>query len=433
MTFLKVKNNHMNLQELKQKNPAELIIEAEKLGIENPSTLRKQEILFAILKKLAEKNEQITATGVLEVLQDGFGFLRAIESNYLPGPDDIYVSPSQIRRFGLRTGDSVEGEIRGPKDAERYFALLKVNKINFDEPDKGKNKIAFDNLTPLYPNKRIKLEVESTKVEKRPDNTARLIDLVSPIGKEQRSLIVSPPRAGKTIILQNIAQSITANHPECYLMVLLIDERPEEVTDMQRSVKGEVVASTFDEPASRHVAVAEMVIEKAKRLVEHKKDVVILLDSITRLGRAYNAVIPSSGKVLTGGVDANALQRPKRFFGAARNVEEGGSLTIISTALVDTGSRMDEVIFEEFKGTGNSELILDRKVADKRIYPALDITRSGTRREELLFEKDDLSKMNVLRRIISPMGTMDGIEFLISKLKNTKNNADFFESMNKSV
>ncbi|MEC7179313.1 MAG: transcription termination factor Rho [Pseudomonadota bacterium] len=423
----------MNLQELKQKNPADLIIEAEKLGIENPSTLRKQEILFAILKKLAEKNEQITATGVLEVLQDGFGFLRAIESNYLPGPDDIYVSPSQIRRFGLRTGDSVEGEIRGPKDAERYFALLKVNKINFDDSEKGKNKIAFDNLTPLYPNQRIKLEVETTKIEKKPDNTARLIDLVSPIGKGQRSLIVSPPRAGKTIILQNIAQSITANHPECYLMVLLIDERPEEVTDMQRSVKGEVVASTFDEPASRHVAVAEMVIEKAKRLVEHKKDVVILLDSITRLGRAYNAVIPSSGKVLTGGVDANALQRPKRFFGAARNVEEGGSLTIISTALIDTGSRMDEVIFEEFKGTGNSELILDRKVADKRIYPALDITRSGTRREELLFAKDELSKMNVLRRIISPMGTMDGIEFLISKLKNTKNNSDFFDSMNKSA
>ena len=422
----------MNLQELKKKNPAELISEAEKLGIENPSTMRKQEILFAILKKLAEKNEQITAIGVLEVLQDGFGFLRAIESNYLPGPDDIYVSPSQIRRFGLRTGDSVEGEVRGPKDGERYFALLKVNKINYEDPEKVKNKIAFDNLTPLYPNERIKLEVEATKVEKKPDNTARLIDLVSPIGKGQRSLIVSPPRAGKTIILQNIAQSITANHPECFLMVLLIDERPEEVTDMQRSVKGEVVASTFDEPASRHVAVAEMVIEKAKRLVEHKKDVVILLDSITRLGRAYNAVIPSSGKVLTGGVDANALQRPKRFFGAARNVEEGGSLTIISTALVDTGSRMDEVIFEEFKGTGNSELILDRKVADKRIYPALDITRSGTRREELLFEKDDLSKMNVLRRIISPMGTMDGIEFLISKLKNTKNNADFFDSMNKT-
>jgi len=422
----------MNLQELKKRNPAELIAQAEKLGIENPSTLRKQEILFAILKVLAEKKEQITGQGVLELLPDGFGFLRAMESNYLPGPDDIYVSPSQIRRFGLRTGDTVEGEIRSPKDAERYFALLQVNKINFEEPDKARNKIAFDNLTPLYPDEKITLEVESSKMEKKPDNTARLIDLVSPIGKGQRALIVSPPRAGKTIILQNIAQSITTNHPECYLMVLLIDERPEEVTDMQRSVKGEVVSSTFDEPASRHVAVAEMVIEKAKRLVEHKKDVVILLDSITRLGRAYNAVIPSSGKVLTGGVDANALQRPKRFFGAARNIEEGGSLTIISTALVDTGSRMDEVIFEEFKGTGNCELILDRKVADKRIYPALDITRSGTRREELLFAKDDLSKMNVLRRIISPMGTMDGIEFLISKLKNTKNNADFFDSMNKT-
>ena len=422
----------MNLQELKKRNPAELIAQAEKLGIENPSTLRKQEILFAILKKLAEKNEQITGQGVLELLPDGFGFLRAMESNYLPGPDDIYVGPNQIRKFGLRTGDTVEGEIRSPKDAERYFALLQVNKINFEEPEKGRNKIAFDNLTPLYPNKKITLEIEADAAEKKPDNTARLIDLVSPIGKGQRALIVSPPRAGKTIILQNIAQSITTNHPECYLMVLLIDERPEEVTDMQRSVKGEVVSSTFDEPASRHVAVAEMVIEKAKRLVEHKKDVVILLDSITRLGRAYNAVILSSGKVLTGGVDANALQRPKRFFGAARNIEEGGSLTIISTALVDTGSRMDEVIFEEFKGTGNCELILDRKVADKRIYPALDVTRSGTRREELLFEKDDLSKMNVLRRIISPMGTMDGIEFLISKLKNTKNNADFFDSMNKT-
>ena len=422
----------MNLQELKKRNPAELIAEAEKLGIENPSTLRKQEILFAILKKLAEKNEKITGQGVLELLPDGFGFLRAMESNYLPGPDDIYVGPNQIRKFGLRTGDTVEGEIRSPKDAERYFALLQVTKINYEEPEKGRNKIAFDNLTPLYPDKRITLEIESDKIEKKPDNTARLIDLVSPIGKGQRALIVSPPRAGKTIILQNIAQSITKNHPECYLMVLLIDERPEEVTDMQRSVKGEVVSSTFDEPATRHVAVAEMVIEKAKRLVEHKKDVVILLDSITRLGRAYNAVIPSSGKVLTGGVDANALQRPKRFFGAARNIEEGGSLTIISTALIDTGSRMDEVIFEEFKGTGNCELILDRKVADKRIYPALDITRSGTRREELLFEKDDLSKMNVLRRIISPMGTMDGIEFLISKLKNTKNNADFFDSMNKT-
>ena len=422
----------MNLQELKKRNPSELIVQAEKLGIENPSTLRKQEILFAILKKLAEKNEQITGQGVLELLPDGFGFLRAKESSYLPGPDDIYVSPSQIRKFGLRTGDTVEGEIRSPKDAERYFALLQVNQINFEEPEKGRNKIAFDNLTPLYPNERITLEVETDKIEKKPDNTARLIDLVSPIGKGQRALIVSPPRAGKTIILQNIAQSITTNHPECYLMVLLIDERPEEVTDMQRSVKGEVVSSTFDEPASRHVAVAEMVIEKAKRLVEHKKDVVILLDSIARLGRAYNAVIPSSGKVLTGGVDANALQRPKRFFGAARNIEEGGSLTIISTALIDTGSRMDEVIFEEFKGTGNCELILDRKVADKRIYPALDITRSGTRREELLFQKDELSKMNVLRRIISPMGSMDGIEFLISKLKNTKNNADFFDSMNKT-
>ena len=421
----------MNLQELKKQTPEELIAQAEKLGIENPSTLRKQEILFSILKKLADKNEQITGGGVLEVLQDGFGFLRAIESNYLPGPDDIYVSPSQIRKFGLRTGDSVTGEIRAPKDAERYFALLKVSQINFENPEKGRNKIAFDNLTPLYPDEQLKMEIEKNVVEKKPDQTARLIDLVSPIGKGQRALIISPPKAGKTIILQNIAHSLAANHPECYLMVLLIDERPEEVTDMQRTVKGEVISSTFDEPASRHVAVAEMVIEKAKRLVEHKKDVVILLDSITRLGRAYNAVIPSSGKVLTGGVDANALQRPKRFFGAARNVEQGGSLTIISTALVDTGSRMDEVIFEEFKGTGNSELILDRKVSDKRIYPALDITRSGTRREELLFKKEDLTKMNVLRRIISPMGTMDGIEFLISKLKNTKNNADFFVSMNK--
>jgi len=421
----------MNLQELKKQTPEELIAQAEKLGIENPSTLRKQEILFSILKKLADKNEQITGGGVLEVLQDGFGFLRAIESNYLPGPDDIYVSPSQIRKFGLRTGDSVTGEIRAPKDAERYFALLKVSQINFENPEKGRNKIAFDNLTPLYPDEQLKMEIEKNVIEKKPDQTARLIDLVAPIGKGQRALIISPPKAGKTIILQNIAHSLAANHPECYLMVLLIDERPEEVTDMQRTVKGEVISSTFDEPASRHVAVAEMVIEKAKRLVEHKKDVVILLDSITRLGRAYNAVIPSSGKVLTGGVDANALQRPKRFFGAARNVEQGGSLTIISTALIDTGSRMDEVIFEEFKGTGNSELILDRKVSDKRIYPALDITRSGTRREELLFKKEDLTKMNVLRRIISPMGTMDGIEFLISKLKNTKNNADFFVSMNK--
>ena len=421
----------MNLQELKKKTPAELIIQAEKLAIENPSTLRKQEILFAILKKLAQKNEQITGGGVIEVLQDGFGFLRAIESNYLPGPDDIYVSPSQIRKFGLRTGDSVEGEIRAPKDQERYFALLKVDKINFDDPEKARNKIAFDNLTPLYPDKQLKMEVEKTKIEKKPDQTARLIDLVSPIGKGQRSLIISPPKAGKTIILQNIAHSLAQNHPECYLMVLLIDERPEEVTDMQRSVKGEVISSTFDEPASRHVAVAEMVIEKAKRLTEHKKDVVILLDSITRLGRAYNAVVPSSGKVLTGGVDANALQRPKRFFGAARNIEQGGSLTIISTALIDTGSRMDEVIFEEFKGTGNSELILDRKISDKRIFPAIDITRSGTRREELLFKNDDLLKMNVLRKILSAMGTMEAIEFILSKLKNTKNNADFFVSMNK--
>ena len=421
----------MNIQELKNTSSEELIAKAEKLEIENPSTLRKQEILFAILKKLADNKEEITAGGVLEVLQDGFGFLRAIESNYLPGPDDIYVSPSQIRRFGLRTGDSIEGQVRSPKNGERYFALLKVDQINFESPEKGKNKIAFDNLTPLYPDRQLKMETEKIKTEKNQDLTQRIIDLSAPIGKGQRSLIISPPKAGKTIMLQNIAHSIATNYPECYLMVLLIDERPEEVTDMQRTVKGEVVSSTFDEPASRHVAVAEMVIEKAKRLVEHKKDVIILLDSITRLGRAYNAVIPSSGKVLTGGVDANALQRPKRFFGAARNVEEGGSLTIISTALIDTGSRMDEVIFEEFKGTGNSEIIMDRKVHDKRIYPAVDITRSGTRREELIFKKNDLQKMNVLRRIISSMGTMDAIEFLISKLTATKNNAEFFNSMNK--
>ena len=421
----------MNIEELKKKSSEELIKKAEDLTIENPSTLRKQEILFAILKKLAENNEEITGGGVLEVLQDGFGFLRAIESNYLPGPDDIYVSPSQIRRFGLRTGDSVEGQIRAPKDGERYFALLKVGQINFEGPEKGRNKIAFDNLTPLYPDEQLKMEIENSKAEKNPDLTSRIIDLIAPIGKGQRSLVISPPKAGKTIMLQNIAQSISANYPECYLMVLLIDERPEEVTDMQRTVKGEVISSTFDEPATRHVAVAEMVIEKAKRLVEHKKDVIILLDSITRLGRAYNAVVPSSGKVLTGGVDANALQRPKRFFGAARNVEQGGSLTIISTALIDTGSRMDEVIFEEFKGTGNSEIIMDRKVSDKRIYPAVDITRSGTRREELIFEKGELQKMNVLRRIISSMGTMDAIEFLISKLKATKSNSEFFNSMNK--
>jgi len=400
------------------------------LGIENASTLRKQEILFAILKKVAEK-EEITGAGVLQLLQDGFGFLRAMESNYLPGPDDIYVSPSQIRKFGLRTGDTVEGPVRAPKEGERYFALLQVSKINFEEPDKSRHKIAFDNLTPLYPDKQLVMEVEMVKTEKKPDLTPRLIDLVSPIGKGQRSIIISPPKAGKTMILQSIANSIAKNYPECYLIVLLIDERPEEVTDMQRTVKGEVISSTFDEPAQRHVAVAEMVIEKAKRLTEHKKDVVILLDSITRLGRAYNAVIPSSGKVLTGGVDANALQRPKRFFGAARNIEEGGSLTIISTALIDTGSRMDEVIFEEFKGTGNSETVLDRKIADKRISPAIDITKSGTRREELLFDKNDLQKMNVLRRIIAPMGTMDAIEFISSKLKDTKNNAEFFNSMNK--
>ena len=420
----------MNIQELKLKTSEQLITQAEELGIENASTLRRQEILFAILKKVAEK-EEITGAGVLQLLQDGFGFLRAMESNYLPGPDDIYVSPSQIRRFGLRTGDTVEGPVRAPKEGERYFALLQVSKINFEEPDKSRHKIAFDNLTPLYPDKQLVMEIEATKPDKKQDLTPRLIDLVSPIGKGQRSIIISPPKAGKTMILQSIANSIAKNYPECYLIVLLIDERPEEVTDMQRTVKGEVISSTFDEPAQRHVAVAEMVIEKAKRLTEHKKDVVILLDSITRLGRAYNAVIPSSGKVLTGGVDANALQRPKRFFGAARNIEEGGSLTIISTALIDTGSRMDEVIFEEFKGTGNSETVLDRKIADKRIYPAIDITKSGTRREELLFEKDDLQKMNVLRRIIAPMGTMDAIEFISSKLKDTKNNAEFFNSMNK--
>ena len=420
----------MNIQELKLKSSEQLITQAEELGIENASTLRKQEILFAILKKVAEK-EEITGVGVLQLLQDGFGFLRAMESNYLPGPDDIYVSPSQIRKFGLRTGDTVEGPVRAPKEGERYFALLQVSKINFEEPDKSRHKIAFDNLTPLYPDKQLVMEVEISKPDKKQDLTPRLIDLVSPIGKGQRSIIISPPKAGKTMILQSIANSIAKNYPECYLIVLLIDERPEEVTDMQRTVKGEVISSTFDEPAQRHVAVAEMVIEKAKRLTEHKKDVVILLDSITRLGRAYNAVIPSSGKVLTGGVDANALQRPKRFFGAARNIEEGGSLTIISTALIDTGSRMDEVIFEEFKGTGNSETVLDRKIADKRIYPAIDITKSGTRREELLFDKNDLQKMNVLRRIIAPMGTMDAIEFISSKLKDTKNNSDFFNSMNK--
>ena len=421
----------MHLKDLKAKNPSDLLIYAESLDIENASTLRKQDMMFACLKKLASNDIGIYGDGVLEVLSDGFGFLRSPESNYLAGPDDIYISPSQVRKFGLRTGDTVEGPIRSPKDGERYFALLQVSKINFEEPDKSRHKIAFDNLTPLYPDKQLVMEVEISKPDKKQDLTPRLIDLVSPIGKGQRSIIISTPKAGKTMILQSIANSIAKNYPECYLIVLLIDERPEEVTDMQRTVKGEVISSTFDEPAQRHVAVAEMVIEKAKRLTEHKKDVVILLDSITRLGRAYNAVIPSSGKVLTGGVDANALQRPKRFFGAARNIEEGGSLTIISTALIDTGSRMDEVIFEEFKGTGNSETVLDRKIADKRIYPAIDITKSGTRREELLFDKNDLQKMNVLRRIIAPMGTMDAIEFISSKLKDTKNNSEFFNSMNK--
>ena len=417
----------MKLQDLKAKSPTELLSFAEEVEVENANAMRKQELMFAILKQLAARDVDITGQGVVEVLQDGFGFLRSPDSNYLAGPDDIYVSPSQIRRFGLRTGDTVEGQIRSPKEGERYFALLKVNTINFEDPDKQRHKIHFDNLTPLYPDERLEMETEDPT---KKDYTGRVIDIVAPIGKGQRGLIVAQPRTGKTIILQNIAHSITANHPECYLIVLLIDERPEEVTDMQRSVKGEVVSSTFDEPAARHVQVAEMVIEKAKRLVEHGRDVVILLDSITRLGRAYNTVVPSSGKVLTGGVDANALQRPKRFFGAARNIEEGGSLTIIATALIDTGSRMDEVIFEEFKGTGNSEVVLDRKVADKRVFPAIDIARSGTRKEELLVEKDQLKKMYVLRRILNPMGTMDAIEFLVDKLKQTKNNSEFFDSMN---
>jgi transcription termination factor Rho len=417
----------MKLQDLKAKSPVELLAFAEELEVESASTLRKQELMFAILKQLAARETDIIGEGVVEVLQDGFGFLRSPDANYLAGPDDIYVSPSQIRRFSLRTGDTVEGQIRSPKDGERYFALLKVNSINFEDPDKARHKVHFDNLTPLYPDEKFKMEVEDPTIK---DLTHRVIDLVAPLGKGQRALITAQPRTGKTVILQNIARSITRNHPECYLIVLLIDERPEEVTDMQRSVKGEVISSTFDEPASRHVQVAEMVIEKAKRLVEHGRDVVILLDSITRLGRAYNTVVPSSGKVLTGGVDANALQRPKRFFGAARNIEEGGSLTIISTALIDTGSRMDEVIFEEFKGTGNSELILDRKVADKRVFPAIDISRSGTRKEELLVPPDVLKKMYVLRRILMPMGTVDAIEFLLDKLKATKSNADFFESMN---
>jgi transcription termination factor Rho len=417
----------MNLDELKRKAPAELLAFAEELQIENASSLRKQDMMFAILKQLAENDVTISGDGVLEVLVDGFGFLRSPESNYLAGPDDIYVSPNQVRRFGLRTGDTVEGEIRSPRDGERYFALIKVTRINFEEPDRLRHRINFDNLTPLYPDEKINLEIDDPT---RKDLTTRVIDLITPLGKGQRAIIVSPPRAGKTVMLQNIAHAIAANHPEIYLIVLLIDERPEEVTDMARSVRGEVVSSTFDEPAVRHVQVAEMVIEKAKRLVEHKRDVVILLDSITRLARAYNTVVPSSGKVLTGGVDANALQRPKRFFGAARNIEEGGSLTIISTALIDTGSRMDEVIFEEFKGTGNSEIVLDRKVADKRTFPSIDITKSGTRKEELLVDRGVLSKMWVLRRVLMPMGTVDGLEFLINKLKDSKNNSEFFDAMN---
>ena len=418
----------MHLQELKQKSPADLLAYAEEVEVENASTLRKQDMMFAILKQLADNDVAIYGSGVLEVLSDGFGFLRAPESNYLPGPDDIYVSPSQVRRFGLRTGDTVEGEIRAPKDGERYFALLKVETINFEEPSAVRHRINFDNLTPLYPEDKLTLELAFNPDKK--DNTPRVIDLVSPMGKGQRGLIVAPPRTGKTMMLQSIAHAISENHPEVYLIVLLIDERPEEVTDMQRSVRGEVISSTFDEPASRHVQVTEMVIEKSKRLVEHKRDVVILLDSITRLARAYNTVVPSSGKVLTGGVDANALQRPKRFFGAARNVEEGGSLTIIATALIETGSRMDEVIFEEFKGTGNSEVILDRKLSDKRTFPAIDITRSGTRKEELLVDKGTLAKMWVLRRILMQMGPVDAMEFLIDKLKNSKSNDDFFDQMN---
>jgi transcription termination factor Rho len=418
---------NMKLSELKAKSPAELLSFAEELEVENASTLRKQELMFGILKQLAGREIDITGEGVVEVLPDGFGFLRSPDANYLPGPDDIYVSPSQIRRFSLRTGDTVEGQIRSPKEGERYFALLKVNTINFEDPEAVRHKVNFDNLTPLYPDERLHMELNDPTIK---DRSARVLDLVAPLGKGQRALIVAPPRTGKTVLLQNIAQSIANNHPECYLIVLLIDERPEEVTDMQRSVRGEVISSTFDEPASRHVQVAEMVIEKAKRLVEHKRDVVILLDSITRLGRAYNTVVPSSGKVLTGGVDANALQRPKRFFGAARNIEDGGSLTIIATALIETGSRMDEVIFEEFKGTGNSEIVLDRKVADKRVFPALDITKSGTRKEELLVDPDLLKKMYVLRRILNPMGTIDSMEFLLDKLRQTKTNSDFFDSMN---
>ena len=417
----------MNLLELKKKAPSDLLLLAEELNVENASNMRKQDTMFAILKELAEKGEKITGGGTIEILQDGFGFLRSPEANYLPGPDDIYVSPSQIRRFGLRTGDTVEGQIRGPKDGERYFALLKVSQINFEDPDAGRHKVHFDSLTPLHPDAKFKLDREEVGVK---DNSARVIDLVAPIGKGQRAVIVAPPRTGKTVLLQNIAHAITENHPDVFLIVLLIDERPEEVTDMRRSVNGEVISSTFDEPATRHVQVAEMVIQKAKRLVEHKRDVVILLDSITRLARAYNTVIPSSGKVLTGGVDANALQKPKRFFGAARNIEEGGSLSIIATALIDTGSRMDEVIFEEFKGTGNSEIVLDRKVSDKRVFPAIDIIKSGTRKEELLMDKATLAKMYMLRRILMPMGSVDAMEFLLGKIKETKNNDEFYNSMN---
>src|ERR1700728_4336396 len=417
----------IKLQDLKTKSPTELLAFAAEHEVENASIMRKQELMFAILKQLANRDIEIVGEGVIEVLQDGFGFLRSPEANYLAGPDDIYVSPSQIRRFGLRTGDTVDGSIRAPREGERYFALTNVSQINFENPDNVRHKVLFDNLTPLYPDERLHMELPDPTVK---DRTGRVIDIVAPIGKGQRCLITSPPRVGKTVMLQNIAKSIETNHPECYLIVLLVDERPEEVTDMQRTVKGEVIASTFDEPATRHVAVAEMVIEKAKRLVEHKRDVVILLDSVTRLGRAYNTTVPSSGKVLTGGVDANALQRPKRFFGAARNIEEGGSLTIIATALIDTGSRMDEVIFEEFKGTGNSEIILDRKVADKRVFPAIDIMRSGTRKDELLLEKGVWAKTHVWRRILAPMGTTDAIEFLLDKIRNSKNNADFFESMN---
>jgi transcription termination factor Rho len=420
-------DTRLNLSDLKAHTPAALLAMAEELEIENAPSMRKGEMMFSILKERAEEGWEIGGDGVLEVLQDGFGFLRSKEANYLPGPDDIYVSPDMIRQYSLRTGDTVEGVIQAPGETERYFALTNVTRINFDDPDRARHKVMFDNLTPLYPDQRLKMEIEDPTIK---DRSARIMDIVAPVGKGQRALIVAPPRVGKTVLLQNIAKSIEVNHPECYLIVLLIDERPEEVTDMQRSVKGEVVSSTFDEPATRHVAVAEMVIEKAKRLVEHKRDVVILLDSITRLGRAFNTVVPSSGKVLTGGVDANALQRPKRFFGAARNIEEGGSLTIIATALIDTGSRMDEVIFEEFKGTGNCEIILDRKVADKRVFPAMDILKSGTRKEELLVDKSDLQKTFVLRRILNPMGTTDAIEFLISKLKQTKSNREFFDAMN---